>query len=89
MISLTIVKNTRLQVLLTSLVLKICHLYYLNLGVLIVLIKFQKVQVILKMFVVLKEKKNDSKAFEDELLKIETEKLNAYFSPIQLLILTC
>ncbi|CAI6355397.1 unnamed protein product [Macrosiphum euphorbiae] len=29
------------------------------------------------MFVLLKEKKNDSKAFEDELLKIETEKLNA------------
>lgn len=41
------------------------------------------------MFVLLKEKKNNSKAFEDELLKIETEKLNAYFSPIQLLILTC
>lgn len=74
MIILTVVKNI-LEVQLTSLVLKIGHLY-LNLGIQIVPIKIQKVQVILIMYVLLKEK-NDSKSFEDELLKIETEKLNA------------
>lgn len=74
-IILTIVKNI-LQNQLTSLVLEICHLY-LNLVTQIVPIKFQKVLVVLIKYVLLKEKKNDGKAFEDELLKIETEKLNA------------